>query len=68
MENIKKINLDENINLTLIQSKKFKTNLVSVYIQRILDKNETTKNALIPNMITNASNKYKTLKDISYKL
>lgn len=68
MENIKKINLDENINLTLIQSKKFKTNLVSVYIQRILDKNETTKNALIPNMITNASNKYKTLKDISNKL
>lgn len=68
MENIKKINLDENINLTLIQSKKFKTNLVSVYIQRILDKNETTKNALIPNMITNASNKYKTLKEISNKL
>lgn len=68
MENIKKINLDANINLTLIQSKKFKTNLVSVYIQRILDKNETTKNALIPNMITNASNKYKTLKEISNKL
>ncbi|WP_250672754.1 pitrilysin family protein [Paraclostridium ghonii] len=68
MENIKKINLDANINLTLIQSKKFKTNLVSVYIQRVLDKNETTKNALIPNMITNASNKYQTLKEISNKL
>ena len=68
MENIKKINLYENINLTLIPSKKFKTNLVSVYIQRILDKNETTKNALIPNIITKASNKYKNLKEIANKL
>ncbi|SCI71889.1 Peptidase M16 inactive domain [uncultured Clostridium sp.] len=68
MDSIKKINLHDNINLTLIQSKKFKTNLVSVYIQRILDKNEVTKNALIPNMITNSSNKYKTLRDISNKL
>jgi predicted Zn-dependent peptidase len=68
MDSIKKINLNDNINLTLIHSKKFKTNLVSVYIQRILDRDEVTKNALIPNMITNASNKYKTLRDISNKL
>lgn len=68
MNDIKKINLYENVNLTLINSNKFKTNLVSVYIQRILDKDEATKNALIPNIITNASKEYKTLRDISNKL
>lgn len=68
MTNIKKINLGNNINLTLIQSNKFKTNLVSVYIQRVLDKKEATKNALIPTIITNGSEKYKTLRDISGKL
>lgn len=68
MDNIKKINLYDNINLTLIPSKKFKTNLVSIYVQRVLDKNEVTKNALLPNMITNASNKYNSLRAISNKL
>ncbi|WP_373598446.1 EF-P 5-aminopentanol modification-associated protein YfmF [Paraclostridium bifermentans] len=68
MDNIKKINLYDNINLTLIPSKKFKTNLVSIYVQRVLDKNEVTKNALLPNMITNASNKYNSLRSISNKL
>lgn len=68
MSNIKKISLGNNINLTLIQADKFKTNLVSVYIQRILDKKESTKNALIPTMITNGSEKYPNLRDISGKL
>ncbi len=68
MDNIKKINLYDNINLTLIPSKKFKTNLVSIYVQRVLDRNEVTKNALLPNMITNASNKYNSLRYISNKL
>lgn len=68
MDNIKKINLYDNINLTLIPSKKFKTNLVSIYVQRVLDRNEVTKNALLPNMITNASNKYNSLRAISNKL
>ena len=68
MDNIKKINLYDNINLTLIQSKKFKKTLVSIYVQRLLDKNEVTKNALLPNMITNASNKYNSLRSISNKL
>lgn len=68
MSNIKKISLGNNINVTLIQANKFKTNLVSVYIQRVLDKKEATKNALIPTMITNGSEKYPNLRDISNKL
>ncbi|MGL5717461.1 MAG: EF-P 5-aminopentanol modification-associated protein YfmF [Paraclostridium sp.] len=68
MSNIKKISLGNHVNLTLIQADKFKTNLVSVYIQRILEKNEATKNALIPTMITNGSEKYPSLRDMSGKL
>ena len=40
MENIKTINLGKGINLTLIQEEKFKSNLVSIYIQRLLDRDE----------------------------
>lgn len=68
MQEVKKINLGKNINLTLIPATKFKSNLVSIYIQRILDKKEATKNALIPTLITRGCKKYPTLKDISDKL
>lgn len=58
MENIKTINLGKGINLTLIQEEKFKSNLVSIYIQRLLDRDEVTKNALIPAIIKSGSEKY----------
>lgn len=68
MEDVKKINLGNNINLTLIPASKFKSNLVSIYIQRLLDKSEATKNALIPNLITSGCEKYPSLRDMSNKL
>ena len=68
MEDIKKINLGDNINLTLIPVKKFKSNLVSIYIQRLLDRDETTKNALLPTLITSGSEKYPSAREISNKL
>ncbi|RDY28553.1 insulinase family protein [Romboutsia weinsteinii] len=68
MEDIKKINLDDNINLTLIPVKKFKSNLVSIYIQRLLDREETTKNALLPTLITSGSKMYPSAREISNKL
>lgn len=67
-KDIKKINLGNNINLTLIPAKKFKSNLVSIYIQRLLDKNEVTKNALLPSIITSGCEKYPSLREISNKL
>ncbi|HSQ88069.1 EF-P 5-aminopentanol modification-associated protein YfmF [Romboutsia sp.] len=67
-KDIKKINLGKNINLTLIPATKFKSNLVSIYIQRILDREETTKNALIPAIITSGCEKYPSLREISNKL
>lgn len=65
MKEIKKINLGKNINLTLIPQSKFKSNLVSLYIQRVLDRNEVTKNALIPEIITSGCEKYQSTREIS---
>lgn len=67
MEGIKKINLGQNINLTLIPQNKFKTNLVSIYIQRILDREEVTKNALLSNVITSGCEKYPSTRELSKK-
>lgn len=68
MDGIKNISLGEQINLTLIHSKKFKSNLVSIYIQRLLDKDEATKNALIPEIVTSGSMKYPSAREISNEL
>ncbi|MGL5312810.1 MAG: EF-P 5-aminopentanol modification-associated protein YfmF [Peptostreptococcaceae bacterium] len=65
MEVVKKINLGKNINLTLIPQTKFKSNLVSLYIQRILERDEVTKNALLPNIITSGCEKYQSAREIS---
>lgn len=67
-KDIRKINISDNINLTLIPVEKFKSNLVSIYIQRVLDKDEATKNALLPNIITSGCKKYPSLREISNKL
>lgn len=68
MEGIKKVSLGEKINLTLIPGEKFKSNLVSIYIQRLLDKDEATKNALIPEIVTSGSRKYPSAREISNEL
>ena len=45
MVNTKKIiNLGNNINLTLIKTEKFKSNLISLYVQRLLDEKEIFEN------------------------
>ena len=61
MKNLKTLEIGKNVKLTLIPEIKFKTNLISVYIQRKLDRNEVTKNALLPGILKSGCNKYKTL-------
>ena len=61
MKNLKTLEIGKNVKLTLIPESKFKTNLISVYIQRKLDRNEVTKNALLPGMLKSGCDKYKTL-------
>lgn len=61
MKNLKTLEIGKNVKITLIPESKFKTNLISVYIQRKLDRNEVTKNALLPGILKSGCNKYKTL-------
>ena len=61
MKNLKTLEIGKNVKLTLIPESKFKTNLISVYIQRKLDRNEVTKNALLLGILKSGCNKYKTL-------
>ena len=61
MKNLMTLEIGKNVKLTLIPESKFKTNLISVYIQRKLDRNEVTKNALLPGILKSGCNKYKTL-------
>ena len=61
MKNLKILEIGKNVKLTLIPESKFKTNLISVYIQRKLDRNEVTKNALLPGILKSGCDKYKTL-------
>ena len=61
MKNLKTLEIGKNVKLTLIPESKFKTNLISVYIQRKLDRKEVTKNALLPGILKSGCNKYKTL-------
>ncbi|WP_455538515.1 EF-P 5-aminopentanol modification-associated protein YfmF [Terrisporobacter sp.] len=65
MKNNKTINLGKGINLTLIPEEKFKSNLVSIYIQRLLDKDEVTMNALLPSIIKSGSEKYPSAREMS---
>ena len=65
MKNLKTLEIGKNVKLTLIPESKFKTNLISVYIQRKLDRNEVTKNALLPGILKSGCNKYKTLGQIT---
>lgn len=66
MKNNKTINLGKGINLTLIPEEKFKSNLASIYIQRILDRDEVTMNALLPSIIKSGSEKYPSAREMSY--
>ena len=56
MKNLKTLEIGKNVKLTLIPESKFKTNLISVYIQRKLDRNEVTKNALLPGILKSGCN------------
>ena len=65
MKNLKTIEIGKNVNLTLIPESKFKTNLVSVFISRRLNREEVTKNALLPAVLKSGCSKYKTISQLT---
>lgn len=66
--NYQKNEIKEGINLHIIQSNKFKTNLISIFFTLPLQKENVTKEALISAILRRGSKKYQTAKQISIAL
>lgn len=64
----KRIKLDEGIYLNLVKTDKFKSNLLSCYFTRPLNKEEVTKNALLPLVLKNESKRYPTTLEMERRL
>ena len=66
--NCKKINIKEGINLHIINTDKFKTNLLAVFLTTPLNRENVTKNALIPMVLRRGSSKLTNIEEINNKL
>ena len=66
--NFNKIEIKEGINLHIINTNKFKTNLLAVFLTTPLNRENVTKNALIPMILRRGSSKLTNLEEISNKL
>lgn len=66
--NCNKIKLKEGINLHIISTNKFKTNLLAVFLTTPLNRENVTKNALIPMVLRRGSKELTNLEEISNKL
>ena len=62
------VDLGEGLSLGLVKSTKFKSNLISIYFQRQLDRQEVTRISLLTNLLQVSSKKYPSMKAISQKL
>ena len=56
------------VRATLIKSDKFKTNIVGVFFSTELDKENVTKNALVPAVLRRGTKNLPTMRDISIEL
>lgn len=61
-------NISEGINLNIIKTDKFKTNVLAVNFIRPLSKEEASFNALIPSVLKRGSKKYKSMDILQSKL
>ncbi len=66
--NNERINIDKGINLNIIKTDKFKSNLISVYFIRPLVREEATKNALLPSVLRRGTKEYTNSLEIERKL
>ena len=66
--NYKKIDIKNGITLHEIYTEKFKVNMMSVFLTTALNRQNVTKNALIPAILKRGSSKLKTQEEISKKL
>jgi len=68
MENIINIEIKKGINLHIIKTNKFKTNLLSVFLSTPLSKEKVTLNAIIPAILRRGTNNLKSQDEISIAL
>lgn len=66
--NCKKIEIKEGINLHIINTNKFKTNLVAVFLTMPLTRGNVTKNAILPMVLRRGSNNFVNIEEINNKL
>ena len=66
--NYVKKEIKQGINLHLINTDKFKTNLVAVFLTLPLNRQTITLNSLIPAILRRGTKKYPTMNDLSIKL
>lgn len=59
--------IKDGINLNVIKCDKFKTICIGVLIRTKLDKKYVTFNAMLPNLLLNGCEKYKTIREINLK-
>lgn len=68
MQNVKNIEIKKGINLHIIKTNKFKTNLLAVFLSTPLAKETVTKNALIPAVLRRGSKTKPSQDEISIAL
>lgn len=64
----KKLEIKKGIQLHQICTNKFKTNIIAIFLTSKLNRDEVTKNALIPKVLNRGTNTFKTQEEISKKL
>lgn len=57
-----------NVNIHLLPTSKFKTTLVSVFLQQALDKDLAAKTALLPAVLKRGTRRYPTFRDLKIRL
>lgn len=62
------VKITDGINLHFVNTDKFKTDLIAAFFVTELNRENVTKNALIPAVLRRGTEKLKTMKDISIKL
>lgn len=66
--NCKRIEIKKGINLHIINNDKFKTNLLAVFLTTPLNRENITKNALIPMILRRGSTHFPNMEEINNKL
>ena len=64
----KQIEIKKGIKLNILQTNKFKTNLIAIMLTTKLDRENVTKNALIPAVLKRGTKTLKTQEEINKKL